>query len=281
MNGYEVVPRNPFMERHASTYQTSEERIPIGRSMVLFKGFVLPHKDKLTRQEWENNGGPRGWTGQQGFYVYRNKRLLLQGDWLRLGSPNPWTREEQYKLARIRLDINNDSDVEWQLDVKKSTARPPASIRARMTDLSARIRAEARKVFVHRGQYGPRPGAVVELERPWVSRPRNGQRVYSINREHPLVKEVLQGCGAVKSDVETLLRFLEETVPVQQIWLDTAEQVQDQAIPYDGVDYALLRVDMRRLFEILVNSGINLETARQRMRSMEPFNRYSNLIKEL
>jgi hypothetical protein len=281
INGHEVVPWNPFMERHVSTYQTTEERIPFGRSAVKLKGFVLPHKDKMSVQDWERNGGPRGWTGQQGFYVYRNKRLLLQGDWLRLGTPNPWTREEQYKLARIRLDISNDTDGEWQLDVKKSTARPPAILRHRLTELAATIRAEARKVFAHRGQYGPRPGRAVELERPWVSQIRNGHRMYSINRDHPLIKELLHRSGEMRSDVETVLRFLEETVPIQQIWLDIAEQVQDQAIPYDGIDYALLRADMRRLFDILVNSGINNETARQRIRSMEPFNRYSDLIKDL
>lgn len=281
INGHELLPWNPFMERHVSTYRTAEERISIGRSTVLFKGFVLPHKDKMGEQEWDVNAGPRGWTGQQGFYVYRNKRLLLQGDWLRLGSPNPWTREEQYKLARIRLDINNDTDGEWHLDVKKSTARPPAVLRPRLTELAAKVRAEARRVFVHRGQYGPRPGAKVELERPWISQLRNGHRIYAINKNHPMVMGVLQRCGAVRSEVDSLLRFLEETVPIQQIWLDTAEQGQEQAPPYDGVDYTLLRADMRRLFDILLNAGINHETARHRMRSLEPFNRYPDLIKEL
>ncbi len=281
LNGNEVVPWNPFMERHDATYCSPEQEIPIGRSSVRFKGFVLPHKDKMSKQEWEKNAGPRGWTGQQGFYVYRNKRLLMQGDWLRLGRPNPWTREEQYKLARIRLDINNDTDGEWHLDVKKSTARPPAVIRETLTDLAAKIRSEARKVFVHRGQYGPRPGAALELERPWVSRLRNGNRLYSINREHPLVAGVFQRCESARADIETLLRFLEETVPVQQIWLDTAEQVQDQAVPYDGIDYTVLRADMRRIFDMLVSTGTNLETARQRIRTMEPFNRYPDLIREL
>ena len=132
-----------------------------------------------------------------------------------------------------------------------------------------------------RGQYGPRPGSAVQLERPWVSRLRSGNRVYSINRENPLVAGVIQLCETAKSDVETLLRYLEETVPVQQIWLDTAEQVQDQAVPYEGVDYAVLRADMRRIFDMLVSSGANPETTRQRIRAMEPFNRYPDLIKEL
>lgn len=281
INGSEVVPWNPFMEKHEATYHTSEERIPIGRSFVRFKGFVLPHKDKMSKREWEENGGPRGWTGQQGFYVYRNKRLLLQGDWLRLGRPNPWTREEQFKLARIRLDINNDTDGEWHLDVKKSTARPPAIIREKLTDLAAKIRGEARKVFAHRGQYGPRPGAPVELERPWVSRSRNGERVYSINREHPFVSGIVGQCRQIGSDIESLLRFLEETVPVQQIWLDTAEQLTDQAIPYSAIEYGVLRADMRRVFDLLLKSGSERQAARERIRKMEPFNRYPDLIREL
>ncbi|HEV8620432.1 MAG TPA: ATP-binding protein [Nitrospiraceae bacterium] len=281
MNDNEITPWNPFMEKHDTTYKTGEERIPIGRSAVLFKGFVLPHKDRLTMEEYATNAGPRGWTGQQGFYVYRNKRLLLQGDWLRLGNQNPWTREEQYKLARIRLDIDNDTDIEWQLDVKKSTARPPAIIRDRLTDLAANIRAEARKVFVHRGQYGARAGAAVSLERPWVSRLRNGHRVYLIDRVHPMVSAVIEQCGQASPAVDSMLRLLEESVPIQQIWLDTAEQVQDQAIPYEGVDFAILRADMRQLFQILLKSGINRETALQRIHSMEPFNRYPKLIREL
>ncbi len=282
INGNLVSPWNPFMERHDATSPTPEERIPVGNSAVLFKGFTLPHKDKLTVEEYMANAGPNGWNGQQGFYVYRNKRLLIHGDWLRLGRPNPWTREEQYKLARIRLDLNNDTDSEWQLDVKKSTARPPAIIRERLTDLAAAIRSEARMVFAHRGEYGPRAKKIgTNLERPWVSRLRNGHRVYSIDREHPMISGVIKQCGQVGADVESLLRFLEETVPVQQIWLDTAEQRQNQAIPYDGVEFAVLRSDMRLLFQILVNSGVNRETARQRIQSMEPFNRYPGLIKEL
>jgi hypothetical protein len=172
-------------------------------------------------------------------------------------------------------------DSEWQLDVKKSTAHPPAIIRERLTDLAAAIRSDARMVFAHRGEYGPRARTVVNLERPWVSLLRNGHRVYSIDRRHPMVSGVIKQCGQAEPEVESLLRFLEETVPVQQIWLDTAEQRQNQAIPYDGVDFAILRADMRRIFEILVGSGINPDTARQRIQSMEPFNRYPRFIQEL
>jgi hypothetical protein len=281
INGGRLEAWDPFLQNHSATYRTAEERIPFGKSPVVFRGFVLPHKDKLEEAQFVAAGGPYGWAAHQGFYVYRNRRLLVFGDWLRLGSPKAWTRDEQFKLARIRLDITNETDGEWHLDVKKSTARPPVAIRDRLTQLGGEIRRMAREVFAHRGRYGPRAPVPQEIERPWISRLRNGRRVYSVNRAHPIVSAAIQRSAQAAPEIESLLRILEETIPVQQIWLDTAEQTYDNAVPYDGIDYQILRADMRRVFEVLTKSGINAQTARERMRSIEPFNRYPNLIEEL
>lgn len=282
VNGSEVAPWDPFMRssRVQSTV-VGDEPIQFGRSAVVFKGFVLPHKDRLTEEEFEQNKGPRGWAGQQGFYVYRNRRLLVYGDWLRLGRPSPWTKEEHYRLARIQLDIPNDSDIEWQLDVKKSTARPPALLRERLTDLADNVRSRARSVFAHRGKYGTRVAPVEQAERPWVSKVRENRKVYGINRKHPAVQAVLSMFPEKESALNSLLRLLEETVPVQQIWLDAAEQRMDHAAPYSGVDFAEIKSDMRKVLEFLKKAGINHETALQQLRGMDPFDRYPALINEL
>ena len=58
--------------------------------------YVLPHHSRLTTAQHSAAGGPAGWNAQQGFYVYRNRRLLLPGDWLGL----EFRKEEHYKLAR-------------------------------------------------------------------------------------------------------------------------------------------------------------------------------------
>ena len=175
--------------------------------------------------------------------------------------------------------MKNDSD--WHLDVKKSTARPPALIRGRLTDLAAKLRAQARGVFAHRGEYGPRSPAPQELERPWKPATRDGKRYYSINREHPAVRAVLQQFQKNATEIEALLRILEETVPVEQIWLDTAEQLSDRSVPYETVDTAVLRADMRRTFDLLVKTGLTKEAACQRLLTIEPFNRYPKMIQEI
>jgi len=282
LNDKPVSPWNPFM-RSSSTPSsaTPEEFIPFGKSGVTFQGFVLPHKDVLTEEEFQKNRGPRGWAAQQGFYVYRNKRLLVYGDWLRLGHPSPWTREEHYRLARIRLDIPNDTDAEWHLDVKKSTARPPVLIRDRLTDLAENVRLTARSVFVHRANYGRRAAPTVPIERPWKSVVRENRRVYSINRDHPSVQAVVRTFPEKSNELDALLRLLEETVPVEQIWLDAAEQSHDHAAPYAGIEFSTIKADMRRVLAFLEQTGINHKTAIERLRSIEPFDRYPKLINEL
>jgi hypothetical protein len=282
LNGRPILPWNPFMTTgRVSSSPTPEEFIPFGKSGVTFQGFILPHKDSLTEEDFQKNHGPRGWTAQQGFYVYRNKRLLAYGNWLQLGKPSPWTREEHYRLARIRLDILNDADAEWQLDVMKSTARPPALIRDRLTDLAEHVRAKARSVFAHRGKYGRRAPAPTPTERPWLSTVRENRRVYTINRAHPAVQAVTLAYPEKAPELAALFRLLEETVPAEQIWLDAAEQAHDHCAPYSGVEFSIIKADMRRVVEFLMKTGINRKTAVERLRSIEPFDRYPKLINEL
>src|SRR5690606_17218822 len=108
------------------------------------------------------------------------------------------------------------------IDVKKSTARPPVYARSWLTGLAENTRERARKVFAFRG--APTLGPVgAAIEQAWrVERLRSGVR-YRIDECHPAVAAVIEACGDRKGLVRAMLRVVEETVPVQRIWLDTAE----------------------------------------------------------
>jgi len=91
---------------------------------ISVKGYVLPHKSAFSSEvAYTKAEGINGWAAQQGFYVYRGKRLLLAGDWLGL-----FRKEEHYKLVRIKIDLPNTLDTEWQIDIKKSRDRILKSI---------------------------------------------------------------------------------------------------------------------------------------------------------
>ena len=243
LNDVAIRPWDPFVENHGATTKTPEEviTVPGFRDPVRVRGFVLPHKDRLGDKEHRAASGPAGWNAQQGFYLYRNERLIVAGSWLGLGGARPWTQEEHYKLCRIRLDVPNSMDHLWQLDVKKSSAVPPPVVADRLTGLAQKVRTDARAVFAHRGSYGKRTDRR-EYAKPWKATTRSGVRTYRIDRSHPLIKAVADVVSDVaKEEFEAALRIIEETVPVEQIWLDKAEAPEDFAAPFHGSTSRQLR----------------------------------------
>ncbi len=274
-----VQPWNPFAIAGGPTSkETPSEGMSLGGHRVSVRGFVLPHKDRLTNEQYLAGGGHQGWVAQQGFYIYRNDRIIVPGDWLRLGRTRPWAKEEQYKLARLSIDIPNVMDEDWALDIKKSTARPPAAIRERLTDLADAVRKDARQVFAHRGEYGPRPqGPETVKERPWTATSRAGRIVYLVNRTHPLIAETLRRLGPLVEHIKPMLRLIEETVPVQKIWLDTAESPDEHAVPYEGYDENTILADIRIACEFLSES-MTSSALRTYLLTTEPFRRYPALV---
>ena len=265
----ELEAWDPFMETHNATI-VETEAITYADSVFHVQTFILPHKDKIDKRAFQKAGGPKGWIGQQGFYIYRNKRMLVSGDWLGLGGEDKsWIKEEQYKLARIRVDIPNDTDAAWQLDVKKSKAYPPPEIRERLLRLAYMCRKKARNVFSHRGAYGKR-AKNVKYVRPWVHLKKGESHIYRIRREHPLIEAVLQQSGDT-TIVEKMLRLLEETVPVEQIWLDTAENPENAYQPFaDSVESEISEL-ITSTYNILRDNGYNHHAALKRLETLEEF----------
>ena len=282
INDRPVHPWDPFMTGHpAKPWESPVARISTPSGSVEAQCHVLPHKDKLSEDDFSKAGGPEGWTSQQGFYVYRNKRLLLAGGWLGLGRARAWNREESHRLARIRVDITNSADTDWKIDVRKSTARPPVFVRSWLTALAENTREKARKVFAFRGSPTPGPGSA-PIERAWrVEHLRSGVR-YCIHEGHPAVAAVIEACGERMNLVRAMLRVVEETVPVQRIWLDTAENKDTPRTGFeDEPNEAVIEVATVLFDDLISRKGLNVEEARKAMLRTEPFQKYPSLIENL
>ncbi|WP_409028527.1 ATP-binding protein [Janthinobacterium sp. SUN098] len=282
LNGRLVSPWDPFMLGHPAkpwTSPTTNHTTSYG--IVSVQCHVLPHRDKLTAAEFESNAGPGGWTAQQGFYVYRNERLLVAGGWLGLGNSRAWNREEAHRLARIRLDIPNTADADWKIDVRKSTARPPVSLRPWLMLLAENTRERARRVFAYRGTPAPAKGNI-PIEQAWrVERVKAGMR-YRIEETHPSVAAVLESAGTLAPLIKSMLRVIEETVPVQRIWLDTAENKETPRTSFEGEpNSAVIEVAGVLFNDLIERKGLSVEDARRSMARTEPFQKYPALVAKL
>ena len=264
LNGQAVKPWDPFLSNKLSTQRMSSEEFGPPDDPITVTPFVLPHHSHLTGDEHRAAAGPAGWNAQQGFYVYRNRRLLLPGDWLDLG----FLKEDHYKLARIQLDLSNASDSEWEIDVRKSRARPPLKYQDQLRRIARVARQRAVLVYRHRGKTisrGPRTSPVFV----WQRHVRGKKVSYVINRSHPLVGNALRTKTLDSRKLEQVLRLIEEYVPVQQIWVDMAEGDESQSAPFEAAKDREIVELIRALYRALLDWGLNHEQALEHLASTE------------
>lgn len=273
-DGLKAEPWDPFM-RDLSTPLPSESHI-LG---IVVRPYILPHRSKLTDKQYDDAKGPLGsWGRAQGFYVYREKRLIMPGTWLGIQG---FTKSRDTDLARIELIFSNRDDADWMLDVKKTTVRIPEKYRSDIGRIAKIALEQSRKVRSYRGKVSRRehPGDYKFL---WdMDKSRGGEVRYRINRNHPLIENILENPDTVsKEEIITILRMIEETVPVQGI-------IHQDMLDPDSVPEPFCDVEKEEILKMLDDTVrlMNIDTMSKEqicdiLLNMEPFSEYKELVYE-
>jgi len=273
--GHEIEAWNPFCINEIKTQPQPEENINGGAKM---KGYVLPHKNNFsTEQAYKKSEGVNGYPAMQGFYVYRGKRLLLAGDWLGL-----FRKEEHYKLVRIQIDLPNKLDTEWQIDIKKSKAYPPAICSEQLESYAKSVRSIGSEVYRHRGKI-LKQRAGQNFQPLWLEKKKDNKWSYVVNREHLMIQD-LKNLAKEKPElaIETLLRFIEESIPTNAIYIKKAEDKEEQEkVPFSDIDTTLIKQMLKQMFDNQITQGKTPAQAKSLLKTIEPFNNYEDLIDEL
>jgi hypothetical protein len=262
-----LVAWDPFV-RGKST-KLPEEWLTLGGHRILVVPFVLPHHSKLSDEEHARAAGPRGWNEHQGFYIYRCDRLIAPGSWLNLSL----RKEEHFKLARIRVDLPNNLDAEWQLNVMKSHVAAPAILRDDFRRIAADVRRQASAVYRYRGEkasptYGPPERFVWKREEG-----RAGVR-YRIDRTHPVIRALLHGGCEHERLLGHVLDLVEKTVPIASMLQDPAKTLDggvDQPSPANLDQFVEMLVHAE---QFLIRAGRTPGEAREIVLLAEPFVRF-------
>jgi len=202
---------------------------------------------------------------------------LVAGDWLGL-----FKKEVHYDLCRIQIDLPNHFDAEWQIDIKKSVARPPIIFRESIVAIAKDVRAQAIQVYRHRGKTIKRKLSKDDYAPFWEEQVRHGKRFYKINRLHPLIDIVKKEVsGETLTKVEQLLKFIEETIPVPLITLQENENEKPHGKPFEGVNHDQLIETIKMLYTKFTEQGMNSKRAQSRLLNTEPFSFYPEYIENL
>jgi hypothetical protein len=266
VNRRSIEAADPFLRSNLYTELAGEETQFIDGHKIGLKAYILPHISRITEQELERAGGKEHLRDTQGFYVYRNRRLITWGTWFRLLG-----RDELTRLARIQIDIPNALDHLWGLDVKKATAHPPEEVRRILRQIITVVAQKSINVFRERRRKQMNDPITYFWDR---SRVRDAIR-YDINRDHPLLKSLQESSTPQQcSLLGRVLNALELSLPVRSIYHD---QASNEAIDQSDQN---TEASLRELLgDLLKTCATEAEQKRliDGLRLIEPFSNYPNV----
>lgn len=268
INNIPVDSADPFLSKR-NTQVMSDETININGSKVVVRPYILPHISNLTSDEIAAIGGKEGLRKSQGFYVYRNKRLLVWGTWFRM-----MRQAELSKLARVQVDIPNELDNLWTLDIKKSTAMPPEEVRNNLDTVVERLAEHSKRTWVFRGKKETHDSIVHVWQR---FKGKQGGAYYTINRDHPLVEVFEDSPQQIRQNVENLLKAIENGLPLNSLYLDL-----NSDIPVENETEISPQAVETLLDDLLAQLPANTSKAEllDRLTVSEPFVHYPHIIRK-
>lgn len=278
VNNYTLKGLDPFLENHKKTNVRRRIEIPILDSKgveryVSVQPYVLPFQKDLTPEDKKLSGGIENYRSKQGFYIYRNERLIIWGTWFGRH------RDELTKYARVKVDIPNTLDDIWNIDIKKQNATIPAIIKSRLT----RAVDEAMDLAVKAQTYRGRIDKVDEkIDYIWLPiKTREDQHMFCINRESrifDLIREKVD--DETWSRIDMVLEEIENSLPYQQIYIDKSQNKIDDEISPERL--AEIEAKAQMLVTIALSLGNeSRDQVIERLFCSEPFSKYPQLKQKL
>lgn len=270
-NGEVVKGIDPFLTKHPATQPLSEQVLRIASEEIRVKPYVLPYISKMSKQDIAAIGGKEELRQQQGFYIYRNKRLIIWGTWFRLIKHN-----ELGKLARVKVDIPNSLDSIWEIDIKKSRASLPHFIKKNLVDIVENTVGRSERVYKYRG----RNVQTDNLVHVWNPIDDRGRFQYQINRELPVIKmleaNLTEGGEAI---LDAFIKMLEDAFPYSDVYYRMAKSeanVTEGALDTSDV-YSMAEQMVHQVEEM----GLDVNAFLKTMDRMDFFVKYPTVVAQI
>jgi len=216
---HRCVGWDPFLTWHESTEERTHESLE--SKDISVTPFILPHGSKFnTEIEKTKAGGPKGWSKQQGFYIYRNERMIICGGYLDFLDME---EKDWYRLCRIKVDLPNNVDDEWNIDVRKAVATPPLRNRSALIRIANRTRELAADRYRARSRAREISSAKSPSHEIWKRKAIGEKVTYQINIDSPGILFLREKDGISKRSLKNILHVIERTLPFREITVDNNE----------------------------------------------------------
>lgn len=198
-------PWDPFLCENPKTIEGETQIIRVNKKRVKITPYVLPHPSAFNETDYEKAGGIKGWRDQQGFYIYREGRLVNFGDWFSL-----FTKDNFSELVRIRIDFTNEADEDWKIDIKKSSISIPEDAKENLKAIGKYYRQISKEIMLYRAKPKQKTGRMKGSLNTWELCSDEADSFYILNRNHPILLGILkQVDDDIRKKLNYYLKFVE------------------------------------------------------------------------
>lgn len=213
-NNSQLTAFNPFGPNIPARRELPVEKVSVNGEPIEVQPYILPHQNKVSRSDYDKYAGEGGYLQNQGFYVYRNRRLIVKATWFRL-----MKKEELNKLVRVRIDIPNSLDHIWAINVDKSQVTPPEIVRKQLKNIIQRISGAGKQVYKRKAARIINRNIVPV----WSREISEGKISYSVNLDHPLLSEPLEQLKPeLRKRIATAFSIIAQSFPTDVFYTDKA-----------------------------------------------------------
>lgn len=259
INNQEVSPIDPFLSDSVKTQRTPVSTIEVDGVTVEIQGFTLPHQKYLTASQAVRFDLNKNMRDYQGFYIFRNNRLISWGQWFNLVR-----KEELYKQSRVSVDISSELDGLWQIDIRKSRSEPPYEFKEKLRPVLENIVGKSKRIHTFRG----RKENSQEIHHYWTKIKKGKEVRYEINEEHPLVSSIKSSLPPnEKKHLELLLKDIVATAPFNDIYVEKASNSHIVNNDLSDAEYVNKIKSLLELHVLTADVGLIV----QKLSAVEPF----------
>jgi len=236
LNNQKIEPIDPFMTKSDGYQEGRSEKLRCKGGYIIIQTHVLPHFNRMNKQDMERLGGASGITQEQGIYIYRENRLIHAGGWLGLAK-----NSQLGALARVQIDVPTSIDHEWSTDVKKASLQLPPRIKKELRKFLSDPIKRSKRIHSYRG--------AVDTANPFwkICEDENeGTITYQFEPENLKLIKLLSSCDKnVSLEIVRYLKDLSINLPINHIYQKMSESPKD--INQDAIDIDLIDLILDRL----------------------------------
>lgn len=275
INNRSIRKIDPFLQYHNKTAIKPEQMITTKTSnglteKIKIQMFVLPFHKDLSNEDYESLGG-QDEIDSQGFYIYRNKRLMIHGTWFKIKP-----KAELSRNARIKIDIPNTLDDLWSIDIKKERAIIPGVLLEQLRKEVSDAVEKSKKIYEYKGTLETKKGSI------WNKREdlRDKNVYYEINKESELIQELINTLDDKNiMKIQKLFTLIELSLPYRDIYNSVSDKKDVNKADDNQTDMILLEA-FSLAQKTLKTQNLGVLSIVEKICSYEPF-RSANIKESL